>query len=110
MYLTEVARACDHNQQNMPLIVFGGKNTGLKGGTFMKVTGGPLPQQTGGSGNRPFNDLWLALLPNSASTQLLTNAIDSGKSYLGISGAPMYTGGFPACFRSCSTGTDVGSR
>ena len=27
VYLTEVARAWDHNQQNMPLIVFGGKNT-----------------------------------------------------------------------------------
>ena len=63
VYLTEVARAWDHNQQNMPLIVFGGKNTGVKGGTFLKVTGGSLPQQTGGSGNRPFNDFWLTLLP-----------------------------------------------
>jgi len=26
------------------------------------VTGGVLTAQTGGSGNRPFNDLWLALL------------------------------------------------
>ena len=40
VYLTEVARAWDHNQQNMPLIVFGGKNTRVKGGTFLKVTGG----------------------------------------------------------------------
>jgi hypothetical protein len=64
VYLTEVARAWDHNQQNMPLIVFGGKNTRVRGGTFLKVTGGALPQQTGGtSGNRPFNDFWLALLP-----------------------------------------------
>ena len=63
VYVTEVARAWDHNQQNMPLIIFGGKNTGVKGGTFLKVTGGSLPQQTGGSGNRPFNDLWLALMP-----------------------------------------------
>jgi hypothetical protein len=63
VYLTEVARAWDHNQQNMPLIIFGGKNTRVKGGTFLKVTGGSLPQQTGGSGNRPFNDMWLALLP-----------------------------------------------
>jgi Protein of unknown function (DUF1552) len=63
VYLTEVARAWDHNQQNMPLIVFGGKNTGVKGGTFLKVTGGSLPQQSGGSGNRPFNDFWLSLLP-----------------------------------------------
>ncbi|HEX2659736.1 MAG TPA: hypothetical protein VHU40_15735, partial [Polyangia bacterium] len=60
---SEVARAWDHNQQNMPLIVFGGKNTGIKGGTYLKVTGGSLPQQTGGSGNRPFNDFWLTLLP-----------------------------------------------
>jgi len=64
VYLTEVARAWDHNQMNMPLIVFGGKNTKVKGGTFLKVTGGPLGTQAGGtSGNRPFNDLWLALLP-----------------------------------------------
>ena len=99
VYLTEVARAYDHNQQNMPLIVFGGKNTGLKGGTFTKVTGGPLPQQTGGSGNRPFNDLWLTLLPKfGVDPKLLTNAIDSGKSYLGISGAPMYTGALPGLF------------
>ena len=48
VYVTEVARAWDHNQQNMPLIVFGGKNTRVKGGTFLKVTGGSLGAQTGG--------------------------------------------------------------
>ena len=63
VYITEVARAWDHNQQNMPLIVFGGKNTRVKGGTFLKVTGGSLGAQTGGTGNRPFNDVWLALAP-----------------------------------------------
>jgi len=63
VYLTEVARAWDHNQQNVPLLVFGGKNTKLKGGTFMKVTGGSLGAQTGGTGNRPFNDFWLSLMP-----------------------------------------------
>ena len=63
VYVTEVARAWDHNQQNMPIIVFGGKNTRVNGGTFLKVTNGSLPTQTGGSGNRPFNDLWLALAP-----------------------------------------------
>jgi hypothetical protein len=99
VYLTEVAVAWNHNQQNMPLIVFGGKNTGLKGGTFLKVTGGPLPQQTGGSGNRPFNDLWLTLLPKfGVDAKLLTNAIDSGKSYLGTAGAPLYTGALPGLF------------
>ena len=56
-----MARAYDSNQQNMPVIVFGGKNTKLNGGTFLKVQGGALPAQSGGSGNRPFNDLWLAL-------------------------------------------------
>jgi hypothetical protein len=99
VYLTEVARAYDHNQQNMPLIVFGGKNTGLKGGTFLKVTGGPLPQQTSGSGNRPFNDLWLTLLPKfGVDAKILTSAIDSGTSYPGISGAPLYTGAIPGLF------------
>jgi len=63
VYVTEVARAWDHNQQNMPVLVFGGKNTGVKGGTFLKITGGQLPAQTGGTSNRPFNDLWLALAP-----------------------------------------------
>jgi hypothetical protein len=63
VYVTEVARAWDHDQRNMPLIVFGAKNTKVKGGTFLKVTGGPLGNQAGGSsGNRPFNDFWLALL------------------------------------------------
>jgi hypothetical protein len=63
VYVTEVARAWDHNQQNMPIILFGGKNTGLNGGTYLKVTGGSLPLQNGGTGNRPFNDLWLTLAP-----------------------------------------------
>jgi hypothetical protein len=63
VYLTEVARAWDHNQQNAPLLVFGGKNTGVKGGTFLKIADGPLPRQAGGTGNRPFNDFWLALAP-----------------------------------------------
>src|SRR5215471_16709947 len=63
VYVTEVARAWDHNQQNVPLLVFGGKNTRLRGGTFLKVTGGQLMAQGGGTGNRPFNDFWLALAP-----------------------------------------------
>jgi hypothetical protein len=100
VYVSEVARAYDHNQQNMPVIVFGGKNTGLKGGTFLKVTGGPLPPQTGsGSGNRPFNDLWLALLPKfGVDGSVLTNAINSGTYASGISGAPMYTGPLAGLF------------
>jgi hypothetical protein len=100
VYVTEVARAYDHNQQNMPVILFGGKNTGLKGGTFLKVTGGPLPPQTGsGTGNRPFNDLWLALMPKfGVDGSVLTNAINSGTYSAGISGAPMYTGPLAGLF------------
>jgi hypothetical protein len=101
VYITEVARAYDHNQQNMPILVFGGKNTGVKGGTFLKVTGGSLPTQTGGSGNRPFNDLWLALMPKfGVDGSVLTKAI-TGTYYMGTglpSGTPMYTGALPGVF------------
>ena len=62
-YVTEVARAWDHDWRNVPLLVFGGKNTGIKGGTFLKVTGGALPDVDGKTGNRPTNDVWLALAP-----------------------------------------------
>ncbi len=65
VYLTEVGRAWDHDQTNVPLLVFGGKNTKVKGGTYLKVSGGSLPSRNNatGSSNRPFNDLWLALAP-----------------------------------------------
>ena len=68
VYFTEVARASDHNQQNMPLLIFGGKNTRVKGGTYLKVTGGSLPTRDGKTGNRPYNDLWLALAPKFGVT------------------------------------------
>jgi hypothetical protein len=60
-YVSEVARAYDHDFRNVPYLVFGGKNTKLKGGTFLKATGGPLPDVAGTPGNRPTNDVWLAL-------------------------------------------------
>ena len=68
VYVSEIARGWDHNQMNVPFLVFGGKNTRIKGGTFLKITDGPLPVQTGltssgGTGNRPVNDAWLALAP-----------------------------------------------
>jgi hypothetical protein len=81
VYLTEVARAWDHNQQNMPLIIFGGKNTRLNGGTFLKVTSGSLQTQTGGTaGNRPFNDVWLALAPIFGVTM---NSLGAASQYTG---------------------------
>jgi len=89
VYLTEVARAWDHNQQNMPLIVFGGKNTRVKGGTFLKVTGGSMSTQTGGTGNRPFNDFWLALLPIFGVNSSVLS---------GASGALMSTGALSGIF------------
>jgi hypothetical protein len=67
-YVSDESNRWEHGQLNMPLIVLGGKNTRLAGGTFLKVTGGSLPMQldpdtAGGTGNRPFNDFWLALAP-----------------------------------------------
>jgi hypothetical protein len=86
VYVTEVARAYDSNQQNMPVIVFGGKNTKLNGGTFLKALGGSLPTQTGATGNRPFNDLWLALAPVF------------GVSLTSLGDKTQYTGPLPGLF------------
>jgi hypothetical protein len=65
VYLSSEARAYDHSQFNVPFLVFGGKNTRIKGGQFLKVTDGPLPTTSAGimTGNRPTNDVWLALAP-----------------------------------------------
>jgi hypothetical protein len=86
VYVTEVARAFDSLQQNVPVILFGGKNTGLAGGTFLKVQDGTLPTQTGGTGNRPFNDLWLALAPAF------------GVSLTSLGASTQYTGPLPGVF------------
>jgi hypothetical protein len=88
VYVTEVARAVDSNQQNMPVLVFGGKNTKVNGGTFLKVQGGSLPTQTGGTGNRPFNDLWLALAPVF------------GVPLTSLGDKTQYTGPLPGVFRA----------
>jgi hypothetical protein len=80
VYLTEVGRAWDHDQTNMPLIVFGGKNTKVKGGTYLKVSGGSLPTRDGKSGNRPYNDLWLALAPVFGVTM---NSLGAQSQYTG---------------------------
>jgi hypothetical protein len=57
-YVSDESTRWDHGQLNMPLIVLGGKNTRLKGGRFLKVTGGSLPMQLdletiGGTGEPP---------------------------------------------------------
>ena len=62
VYVTAESRRWDHMQKNVPLAVFGGRNTGLRGGTFLEITGGPLPSlNSSAASNRPFNDFWLAL-------------------------------------------------
>jgi hypothetical protein len=93
VYATEVARAYDHNQQNMPLLVFGGKNTKIKGGTLLKVTGGPLQNVKGGTGNRPMNDVWLALAPIFGVTMTSLGTATNGWS--GSQKAAQYTGPLP---------------
>ena len=42
VYLSEIGRAYDHDQRNVPFLVFGGKNTRIKGGQYLKITDGPL--------------------------------------------------------------------
>ena len=86
VYLTEVARAWDHDQRNMPLLVFGGKNTRVRGGTYLKITDGHLSTQADGTGNRPFNDLWLAL------------AGVFGVSWPSLGAREQYTGPLPGVF------------
>ncbi len=62
-YLSEIARAT-HARDNCPVIVFGGKNLGFKGGQFLSF--GP---------NRPFPDLWLTILESfGLPASMLTGA------------------------------------
>ena len=66
---------------------FGGRNTGLRGGTFLKIKDGTLPSldfQT--MTNRPFNDFWLALAP-AFGVDLKT-----------LGNSTQYTGALPGVF------------
>jgi hypothetical protein len=93
VYVTEVARAPDHDFRNVPWAVFGGANTRVNGGTFIKVTGGPLAPQSGGTtGNRPVNDVWLALAPAFGINDLTTLGSQTAGIQNGVSGFPMSTG------------------
>jgi len=64
-YVSEGSQMPGHGQTDIPFAVFGGKNTRIQGGKFLKVTGGPLSSVADGTttGNRPTNDVWLALAP-----------------------------------------------
>ncbi len=48
-YITEVGRA-DHTRTNIPVLLLGGKNLGLKHGKFLRL-----------AKDRPHNDLWLSV-------------------------------------------------
>jgi hypothetical protein len=63
-YVSEGGDCLQHDQTNIPFLVFGGKNTRIRGGRFIKATGGSLPSTPDQmSTNRPTNDVWLALAP-----------------------------------------------
>ena len=77
-------------RQNMPLIVFGGKNTAREG---RDVPEGDrrvaAERRPAARGNRPFNDFWLALLPIFGVNSSVLS---------GASGALMSTGALPGIF------------
>ena len=64
-YVSEGSQMPGHGYTDIPFAVFGGKNTRVQGGKFLKATGGPLKSVANGTttGNRPTNDVWLALAP-----------------------------------------------
>jgi hypothetical protein len=63
VYLSEVARAWDHDFRNVPMLVLGGQALGIEGNRLLRVNDGPLPSVDTNSGNRPTNALWLGLAP-----------------------------------------------
>jgi len=64
-YVSEGSQQPGHNHSDIPFLVFGGKNTRIRGGQVIKVTDGPLASVANNTttGNRPTNDVWLALAP-----------------------------------------------
>jgi len=84
-YVSEGSQMPGHGQTDIPFAVFGGKNTHLQGGKFLKVTGGPLNSVADATttGNRPTNDVWLALAPVF------------GVELAGLGAASMFTGPLP---------------
>jgi len=64
-YVSEGSLQPGHYCSDIPFLVFGGKNTRIQGGKLLKVTDGPLPSvaDDATTGNRPTNDVWLALAP-----------------------------------------------
>lgn len=71
-HLTEVSETV-HGYEPMPLLIFGGKNLGFKGGQFLKFTG------------RPYNDYWLTIFAAFG----ITTAELQNLTVNGVKGAPM---------------------
>jgi hypothetical protein len=64
VYASEGGEPMQHDQTNVPFLVFGGKNTRIQGGQLIKVTDGGLPSTPDHAAtNRSTNDVWLALAP-----------------------------------------------
>jgi hypothetical protein len=71
-YVTEVSETV-HNHNPMPLVIFGGKNLGIKGGQYLSFKG------------RPYNDYWLTIFAAFG----ITSAELQGLTVNGVKGAPM---------------------
>lgn len=71
-HLTEVSETIHHHDP-MPLLIFGGKNLGFKGGQFLKFSG------------RPYNDYWLTIFAAFG----ITAAELQNLTVNGVKGAPM---------------------
>jgi Protein of unknown function (DUF1552) len=88
-YVSEVARAYDHDQRNVPFLLFGGKNTRLQTGQFLKINQGPQLGLDGMLSNRPTNDAWLALAPIFGINDMTT-----------LGGPTQYSGPLPGVLNS----------
>lgn len=58
-YITEVSEGHSHSWNNMPWLLFGGQDTGLRGGQYWAHSGGSSSSATG-QNLRSTNDYWMA--------------------------------------------------
>ncbi len=58
-YMTEVSFGFNHSWDNMPWVLFAGKDTGFNGGQYWRHSGGQ-PSRATGQNQRSTNDFWMA--------------------------------------------------
>ena len=58
-YVTEVSHGFSHSWNDMPWLLFGGAETGLRGGQYWAHSGG-RPSSATGNNMRSTNDYWMA--------------------------------------------------